>query len=313
MATVLITGGTGFIASYIARRLIASGHQVVCFDNSISPGRLKVIGDEAIIRKGDVSQIEDLISACVEHKVDRIVSLAFLMPLEAEKHLSLAVRINAQGVNNVFEAARICGIKRVVHASSISAYGHYSWYNDTPAKEIPEHFHPANNVYGAAKQFNEFMAGRYNQYHQMEIICVRTSIVFGYGRALGSTLWIDGMVSDPLMGKPAQVPRRSDQMVSLIYVKDLADIFTNLALTEAPRHRVYNSGRHTLSLSQYAEMIQKEIPSAQYVFDESAVPFYLVHAVDHSRYEEEFGGGFPSLTENIQDQIATVRRMEGLD
>lgn len=234
------------------------------------------------------------------------------MPLEAEKHLSLAVRINAQGVNNAFEAARICGIKRVVHASSISAYGHYSWYNDTPAKEIPEHFHPANNVYGAAKQFNEFMAGRYNQYHQMEVVCVRTSIVFGYGRALGSTLWIDAMVSDPLLNRAAQVPRRSDQMVSLIYVKDLADIFTNLALAPAPKHRVYNSGRHTLSLGQFAQMVQKEIPSAEFKFDEAADPFYLVHAVDNSRYTQEFAPKFPTLAENIRGQIAMVREIEGL-
>jgi len=312
MANVLITGGTGFIASHIARRLIAAGHRVVCFDNAVSPARLKIIGEDAIIRRGDVTQIEDLISACQEYEVDRIISLAFLMPLEAEKHLSLAVRINALGVNNAFEAARLCGIKRVVHASSISAYGHYSWYQDTPAKEIPEHFHPANNVYGAAKQFNEFMAGRYNQYHQMEIICVRTSIVFGYGRALGSTMWMDAMISNPVLGRPAQVPRRASQKVSLIYVKDLADIFVALALAPAPRHRVYNSGRHTLNLGRFAQMVKKEIPSAEFQFDEAAEPFYLVHAVDDSRYTEEFKPKFPDLAENIRDQIAMVRQMEAL-
>jgi UDP-glucose 4-epimerase len=312
MANILITGGTGFIASHVAKRLIASGHKVVCFDNAINPDRLKIIGDQAIIRGGDVTQIEDIISACMEFKIDKIASLAFMMPLEAEKHLSQAVRINAQGVNNAFEAARICGIKRVVHASSISAYGHYSWYNNNPAKEIPEHFHPANNVYGAAKQFNEFMAGRYNQYHKMEIICVRTSIVFGYGRAMGSTMWIDAMVSNPILNKIAQVPRRSDQMVNLIYVKDLADIFANLALAPAPEHRVYNSGRHTLSLGQFAQMVQKEIPSAEFKFDEDAEPFYLVHAVDDSRYTQEFDPKFSTLVENIRDQIAMVREVLGL-
>jgi nucleoside-diphosphate-sugar epimerase len=310
MANVLITGGTGFIASHVARQLLGAGHRVVCFDNAVSPARLKIIGEKAIVRRGDVTQIEDLISACQEHEVDRIICLAFLMPLEAEKHLSLAVRINALGVNNAFEAARLCGIKRVVHASSISAYGHYSWYQDTPAKEIPEHFHPANNVYGAAKQFNEFMAGRYNQYHQMEIICLRTSIVFGYGRALGSTMWMDAMLSNPVLGKPAQVPRRASQKVSLIYVKDLADIFVALALAPAPRHRLYNSGRHTLNLGQFAQMVKKEIPTAQFQFDEAAEPFYLVHAVDDSRYTKEFKPKWLDLAENIRDQIAMVRQME---
>lgn len=52
MANVLITGGTGFIASHVARQLIASGHKVVCFDNAVSQARLKIIGDKAIIRRG---------------------------------------------------------------------------------------------------------------------------------------------------------------------------------------------------------------------------------------------------------------------
>lgn len=312
MANILIIGGTGFIGSYIARQLIQEGHAIVCFDSAVNEARLKLIGKEASVYRGDVTQIESIISACQEHDIDLVISLAFLMPLEAERHLSLAVRVNALGINNVFETARVCGIKRVVHASSISAYGHYSWYGETPAAEIPDHFHPANNVYGAAKQFNEFMAGRYNQYHNMEIICVRTSIVFGYGRAFGSTVWIDDMISNPVRGRTAHVPKRSSQKVNLIYVRDLARIFATLATADEPKHRIYNSGRHTASLGELSGLIAKEISGAQFVFDEEAEPFYLVHAVDTSRYTNEFQQDFPTLEENIRDQIEAVRRTEGL-
>lgn len=312
MANILVIGGTGFIGSYVARELVRNGHAVVCFDNAVNEARPGSIGEDVRVCRGDITQIESIITACQEYGIDRVVSLAFLMPLEAERHLSLAARVNVLGVNNVFDAARICGIKRVVHASSISAYGHYSWYGETPAAEIPDHFHPANNVYGAAKQFNEFMAGRYNQYHGMEIICVRTSIVFGYGRAFGSTAWIDDMISNPVRGRTAHVPKRSTQKVSLIYVKDLAAIFAALITAADPRHRVYNSGRHTVSLGALSELVAKEIPGAQFIFDEEAVSFYLVHAVDSSRYTNEFMSVFPTLEENIRDQIETVRRIEGL-
>jgi len=311
MASIMITGGTGFIGSYIAKRLLEEGHTVICFDNRLDHSRRLFIGEKAIFHEGDTTSLEEVIAALRKYNVQRVVSLAYLMPLEAEKNLDLAVRVNVLGVNNVFEAARQCGIRRVLYSSSISAYGHVSWYGDRPAREIPEDFHPANNVYGAGKQFNEFMAGRYNQYHGMEIVCIRVSIVFGYGRVRGSTLWIDDMVTNPVRGRVSHVPRRSDQKVSLIYVRDLAEIFCKGVTAPRIHYPVYNSGRHTVSLRGFTEIVRKHVPNATFTFDEEAEPFYLVHAVDDSRIREEFGLKCPSLEENILDQMNMVREMEG--
>lgn len=307
MANILITGGTGFIGSYIAKRLLDEGHHVVCFDNFLDPSRHPFIGEKAIFHRGDTTRIEETISAIKEYHVEKIITLAFLMPLEAEKNLQLAIQVNALGVNNIFEAARLCGIKRVVYSSSIGVYGNVSWYGDKPAREVHEDFYPANNVYGAAKQFNEFMAGRYNQYHGMEIVCIRISIVFGYGRVRGSTVWIDNMVSNPARRMVSQIPKRSDQKVSLIYVKDLAEIFYKVVTAPKVNHWVYNSGRHTVSLKEFTEIVKRHVPDAGFVFDEGADPFYLVHAVDDSRIREEFDLKCPTLEENILDQMEMVR------
>jgi UDP-glucose 4-epimerase len=310
MASILVTGGTGFVGSYIAKTLLAEGHKVVCFDNFIDPSRQKFIGENAILQRGDVTRIEEIISVVKEYHVEKIISLAFLMPLEAEKNLQLAAHINILGVNNVFETARLCGIKRVVYSSSISGYGHVSCYGDKPAREVPEDFYPANNVYGAAKQFNEFMAGRYNEYHHMEIVCIRVSVVFGYGRTRGSTVWVDNMISNPVRGVPAHVPRRSSQKVNLIYVKDLAEIFSNVVMAPKLNHRIYNSGRFTVSLGEFSEIVKRHIPNADFTFDEDAPPFYLVHNVDDSRMRKEFKLKYNSFEDNILDQILIVRKEE---
>jgi len=311
MSNILITGGTGFIGSYIAKRLIDEGHQVICFDNFLDYSRHRFIGEKAIFHQGDTTRIEEVIAALKEHHVEKVVSLAYLMPLEAEKNLQLAVRVNALGVNNVFEAARLCEIKRVVYSSSIGVYGHFSWYGDKPVREVPEDFYPANNVYGAGKQFNEFMASRYNEYHGMEIVCIRISIVFGYGRVRGSTVWIDNIISNPVRGTASHIPKRSDQKVSLIYVKDLAQIFYKVVTAKKVKYWVYNSGRHTVSLKEFTEIVNKHVPEAKFTFDEGAEPFYLVHAVDDSQIRDEFDLKYSSLEENILDQMIMVREIEG--
>ena len=45
MSNILITGGTGFIGSYIAKELLDEGNDVVCFDSSIDYERSNFIGE----------------------------------------------------------------------------------------------------------------------------------------------------------------------------------------------------------------------------------------------------------------------------
>jgi UDP-glucose 4-epimerase len=308
MANVLVTGGTGFIGSHVARNLLKEGHRVVCFDTFFDESRLSFIGKQAIFFRGDVTRIEEIISAVRIYDIDRIIALAFLMTKEAEEKLQLAVHINALGVNNVFEAARLCGIKRVIYSSSIGCYGNFSWYGDKPASEVAEDFRPANNVYGAAKQFNEFMAMRYNKYHQMEIVCIRVSVVFGYGRATGSSVWIDDMVSHPVKNMEIHIPQKSSQKVNLIYVKDLARIFSIIVNTATVKHYIYNTGGYTVTLKSFADIVMKYIPNARIVFDENAPPYYIVNYVDNSRIRQEFDFEHNPLEDSVMDQIRDIRQ-----
>ena len=312
MSNILVTGGTGFIGSYIARRLLDDGHRVVCFDNIFNESRQKFIGDQAVFHIGDMTRIEEIISVIKDYKIEKIVAMAFLMPEVAEKNLQLATHVNILGVNNVFEAARLSNIKRVVYSSSISVYGHFSWFGDKPVREVPENFRPPHTVYGAAKQFNEFMAGRYNQNYQMEIICMRLSIVFGYGRMHGVTAWIDNMISNPVRGIATDVPRKSTQKINIIYVKDLAEIFSTIVNASKVKERIYNTGRHTTSLLEMSEIVKKHFPQAKFSFKGEEPPFFLAYYVNDSRLRTEFSLSDHSLEDNILDQMKEVKQAEGL-
>ncbi|WP_257300534.1 NAD(P)-dependent oxidoreductase, partial [Haloarchaeobius sp. FL176] len=79
--TVLVTGGTGFIGSYVAKSFVEHGHDVVAYDLSTDPRILEKldIADDVEIRRGDVSDPTDVVNAVAETDTTHIVHLAALL------------------------------------------------------------------------------------------------------------------------------------------------------------------------------------------------------------------------------------------
>src|SRR5262249_12966832 len=122
---VLITGGTGFLGAYLARHLVRGVglEGVVLFDRYPNAGRVADLGDRVTIVPGDVLEPQELLAALRRHEVDRVIHLAFIRgPPDPEK-LVPYLRVQCMGTANVFEAARIHGVARVVYASSVGVYG----------------------------------------------------------------------------------------------------------------------------------------------------------------------------------------------
>ena len=114
MAT-LVLGGTGFIGRRLVPLLAQRGEEVVCMD--INPGTASYdhLGKQVQVVRGDVSQFDDVMSAMAAAKPTRVVNLAYYLGSEHPPHT--AFKLNILGMDNCFEAARLCGVNRVAYAS----------------------------------------------------------------------------------------------------------------------------------------------------------------------------------------------------
>jgi UDP-glucose 4-epimerase len=306
----LVIGGTGFLGVKVIKRLIKQGEDIVCFDLFKSSPRLSDVASEVRFIQGDVVRIDEIISVIQEYEIDRIVHLAYLKTAEAEYQLQRAMHSNVMGTNNVFEAARLTGVRRIVYVSSVGYYGLQSSFGERPVTE--EDRGCPVTVYGYTKGLNEYMAKRYAEMYGLEPVCLRLAFAFGHGREHVGNIWPTTFASNPAIGKPASLPPDAKRKYCVIYVDDAAEILCALATKDKLDHRVYLSGGYTVTLEELAQAVRQFIPEASFTYDGKEGEHQYVYLLDSTRLKSELDWQIPPLRQRVLDHINEARGSAGL-
>src|SRR6266567_5967529 len=267
---ILVTGACGLIGQSVVRTLLADGHTVIALDVQLAPERLPA-DDRLTLRRADVSEFGDLVAALRDGRVERVIHLGYVLPPESERQPRMSLRVNTLGTSNVFEAARVLGIERVVYASSVAVYGDQANFGERPVTE-DDAGNPMN-VYGATKLLNDIAAARFSEAYGLDVVGLRIATVFGYGRETGNSAWIGKIASYPAVGQAAHCPLPSWQRSAMIYVDDAAVIMARLCVAPSLRHRLYLSGGDTCSLAELAVLVRSIVPRADISFDDGGADF----------------------------------------
>jgi len=307
----LVTGGTGFIGSYVVRNLLQHGQRVVCFDRFPDPDVVATFPPEVSVEEGDVSEREQVAAVFGSHpEVDHVVHLAYRMGAESEADPPAAMRVNALGTANVFEEACTRRVARILFISSESVYGgSQSAYGDRPVTE--EDFcaprgHALN--YSLTKLLNEHLAAKYEERFRIPIVCLRAAVVYGAGRKRGTTAWAGDFATLPALGKPVTLPFPSEDRNCYIYVKDLAEQVYRLSTKSILGYRIYNSGGHSLRAADLAGLVREIIPEAQISFSPDRPSSPYIYRMEDSRIRGEINFLLRSMVEGIRDHVANAKK-----
>lgn len=255
MRRILVTGGGGFIGSALVEALAARGDVTVAFDTAFVPGL--AARDNLHLVQGDVTDAAGLIAAMKKHDVDGIIHAAAIVGLAPSLQMSTTVvRVNLNGSINVFEAARVLGVRRVVHMSSEEVYGRYE-------PEIVTEDSPTMPYmpYGATKLATEHFGRSWRAMHGLEVINLRIGWIYGprLPRARIPKVFVDAAVT----GKPFHLPEGAESKVDHTYVDDIvAGTIAALDHREHP-YDTYNlaTGKAT-SVAELVAIIKKLVPDA---------------------------------------------------
>ncbi|MEX2616088.1 MAG: NAD(P)-dependent oxidoreductase [Alphaproteobacteria bacterium] len=309
---ILVTGAAGLIGSRIVRQLLDRGETVIGFDRTLRTGRLDDVMSEGriIALEGDITDIAAVTTAIAENGVDRVIHTAAVLPPVTEEDPVLGYSINIGGTNNLFEAARRNGVRRVVYPSSIATYRDQSDYGDVVLDE--ESRQQPFSLYGVSKLANEFAARAFTARHGLDCRGLRIGTVFGHGRATGRSAAASAMISRAAAGEAYVSPVPPEQTSAYIYVDDVAALMVRTAFAEILTRDVYCASAHTASLGEIADIVRELLPDGDISFSPEARGFVQVNRISGARLERDVAYTPPPLRQRIRDQIDMVRRQRQL-
>jgi nucleoside-diphosphate-sugar epimerase len=280
----LVTGAQGCIGSWVVKRLIEQGHEVVTFDVNDSLARLTMIAGPEIAGKVDrrTGRIEDTAGVkklVREAEISHIVHLAAVLMPFCQKNPVEGGLINVIGTLNLFEAARDSGRRtRIVYASSSAVWGPTGEYGEGALTEdLP--VKPATQ-YGVFKAANEGNARVFYATDGISSIGLRPWTVFGPGRDAGLT-------ADPTLAMRAVAQRQPFQIrlsgfMDLQYVRDVADIFIQCLFSSAEGAHAFNLRGEVVEMEQLRRMLEEIRPGAAQLISVNGPQVPVAYRMDDS-------------------------------
>lgn len=230
---VVVTGGAGFVGSWLCERLVDLGAAVVCVDNFVTGSPVNV--DHLRTRRGFVLLEQDVSEGLVvEGPVDWVLHLA--CPASPVDYLRLPIEtmmVGSMGTKHALDLAEAAGA-RFLLASTSEVYGDPAehpqresyWGNVNPVGP--------RSVYDESKRFAESLTTAYRSKRGVDTAIVRIFNTFGPRMRVDDGRAIPAFMSQALAGRPLTVAGDGSQTRSLCFVEDTVAGIISLAASDHP-------------------------------------------------------------------------------
>jgi uronate dehydrogenase len=158
--TILITGASGFVGTGLRRELAPHFGRLRLFDRKPN-AKLGANEEQAL---GDITDRDALVRA-----MDGVAGVVHLAGCTTDADIEAQIDGNVRGAFNVYEAARLCGVERVVYASSNHVVGYYPRRRRIGAEVLVR----PDSRYGLTKAFGEAAGAMYADKHGLRVLCIR--------------------------------------------------------------------------------------------------------------------------------------------
>ncbi|WP_042461053.1 NAD-dependent epimerase/dehydratase family protein [Neobacillus dielmonensis] len=235
---VLVTGGYGFIGSFVAERFYKEGHEVYIIDNLSTGNKENVQFKHKFFEKN----VEDPTCEAVfeSNRFDVVVHLAAQVNVGTSMgDPYLDTQSNVLGLANILQLSNKYKVKKVVFASSAAVYGNNT---EIPLKE--DSACDPLSPYGINKWVGELYCKKWSEVYGVETLCFRFSNVYGPKQGtVGEGGVISIFINNVLEEEPLRVFGDGGQTRDFIYVEDVA--FAIYRAVEYDLAGVYNLSTNT--------------------------------------------------------------------
>jgi UDP-glucuronate decarboxylase len=217
---ILVTGGAGFIGSFLCEALLARGHEVICLDNFYT-GSMENIAH--LQESRNFRLVRHDVSEPFAAEVDRIYNLACpASPVQYQKHPVQTGKTAILGAMHMLELARQTGA-RVLQASTSEVYGdpvvhpqnEAYWGNVNPIG--------IRACYDEGKRFAETLFFDYHRQYNLRIKVARIFNTYGPRMHPEDGRVVSNFIVQALSGQPITIYGNGDQTRCFCFVSDMVD------------------------------------------------------------------------------------------
>lgn len=250
MNRILVTGGAGFIAFHLIKRLLSDGYSVVSIDNmndyydvDLKYSRLnqleKIKTGRYEFHKMDLNdknKLEDIFS---QGEIGCVVNLAAQAGVRyAKKNPDTYIDSNVTGFYNLLRASQQNDVKKVIYASSSSVYG----ANEKLPFSEDDAVNTPMSIYAATKKSNEDLASGFFYSYGIRTIGLRFFNIYGpYGRPdMAYFGWTDKITK----GEQIELREGGEMWRDMTYIDDCVECICRLIDSDESEDRpeIYNIG-----------------------------------------------------------------------
>lgn len=254
MKKVLVTGGAGFVGSFLCDRLIDEGHEVIAIDNFFTGSKenLSQLSDET-----NFELIRHDIVKPILLEVDWIFNLACpASPIHYQYNPVKTVKTNVMGTLNMLGLAKRVKA-RILQASTSEVYG------DPQVHPQPEsYFGNVNPIglrscYDEGKRVAETLMMDYHRQSQVDVKIVRIFNTYGPRMHPEDGRVVSNFIVAALKGEPITIHGDGLQSRSFCYVTELVDAMYRMMNTENFTGPVNTGNPGEFTMIELAETVLK--------------------------------------------------------
>jgi UDP-glucose 4-epimerase len=224
----VVVGGASLLGSHIGEQLLAAGaREVVLLDNLAlgSTDNIRALLEDrrCTFVRADILRLNELFDPLAD--ADGVFNVAGFLTAPIVANPWLGLDVNVRGAQNVLEACRYQGVKKLVFSSTTGVYGMPGAAPNTEASPLDwDGMPPGLILYCSSKIMGEGLGRLYEQRHGIAFLALRYSAVYGerqHRRALDATRIVEAHARIRAGERPV-IEGDGTQVQDYVYVGDVA-------------------------------------------------------------------------------------------
>lgn len=215
---ILVTGGAGFIGSYLVERLVKEGYDVIVLDNLLNGNKIpEALQEKITFFEGDVRDKALVMNAA--NGVDVVYHFAAVLGVDVvADHPVETMDVEVIGARNVVEAVHHHKIKQLFYASTSGIYSHSAIVKTALTEDV---LVDPRTSYAMAKRYNEIYLASHFEEKGVNTVALRFFNV--YGERQDNRMVIPRFFKQAMNDEPITVFGNGNQTRDFTYIDDVVE------------------------------------------------------------------------------------------